>query len=101
MSPGRGDIPALSSTVAARNRFEQLYGCHGDEGILQEFTSYFELVGQPNSANADLGYGQEVEKLLSDGTAFSSTEPMFVDLYDLQACISKLKLGKAVSFDGI
>jgi len=30
VSPGRGDIPALSSTVAARNRFEQLYSSPGD-----------------------------------------------------------------------
>ena len=26
---------------------------------------------------------------------------MFVELHDFQVCISKLKLGKAVSFDGI
>jgi len=29
-------------------------GCHGDEDILQEFTNYFELVGQPHSVDADL-----------------------------------------------
>ena len=40
---------------------------------LQEFTNYFELVGQPNCANADLGYCQEVKKLLSDGTSLSGT----------------------------
>ena len=56
---------------------------------------------QPNSVNADLGYSDEVEKLLSDCTASSNTEPMFVTLNDLQECISKLKPGKAVSFDGM
>ena len=41
-----------------------------------------------NFADAGLGYCQEVEKLLSDGTAFSSIQPMFVELHDLQVCIS-------------
>ena len=36
------------------------------------------------------GIVKRSKNLLSDGTAFSSTEPMFVDLHDLQVCISKL-----------
>ena len=32
-------------------------------------------------------------KNLSEGTVLSSTEPVFVELHDLQVCISKLKLG--------
>ena len=76
-------------------------GSRGDKDILQEFTNYFKLVGQPNSVDADLGYSEEVEKLLSDCTTLPSTQPLCVDLHDIQESISKLKPGKAVSFDGI
>jgi len=76
--------------------------CNGDKSILQEFTNYLELVGQPNSVNAaDLEYSEEVEKLLSDCTALSSIESMFVELNELQECISKLKPGNDISFKSI
>ena len=60
---------------------------------MQEYTNYFELVGQPTSVDANFGYSEEVEKLLSDCRALSNTKSMFVQLHDLQECITKLKPG--------
>ena len=76
-------------------------GCHDDINILREFTDYFKVVGQPNSVEADQRDDGEVEHLLSHSVAVSNDGPLLVNLFDLQEAISKLKVGKAVSFDGI
>jgi len=62
--------------------------CHGDEGILQEFTSYYELVGQSNFADAGLGYCQEVEQ---EAQLSPSDRAMRLVTSNLASCHAKVQ----------
>ena len=75
-------------------------GQSGDANIVKEFTKFFEQTGRSNTAEADLVFCKEVEQRLSSSPALFVVPPR-ITWCDMQECISQLKAGKAISFDGV
>ena len=75
-------------------------GQAGDVNIVNEFTKFFERVTKPNTPGSDSVFRDEVDKRLTDSSLLARAHPC-INLSDMQDCISKLKTGKAISFDDI